>query len=245
MGIQGRGYTCRVLILASTTEDPRGPLLGSDTNGPALSPPDESTPCGFYWTEGHRGVGWSPGWLPPIKVGSGLGIPSAPAVWFPSERRVAVPDIRDLERLQGFEADWTAPAEEVSRRNDRWKLVGNAVSVPVSRWLGERLLAPRDYDPKHDWPVARSGSWPHAAWGDANGGRFESSASMWPMAVQIPRLDDFLRYEGRPLSSRAAAGFLSRLERFGAKVPAAFVADLQVIANAGPQNEVRPEEGSP
>ena len=39
--------------------------------------------------------------------------------------RVVTPDIRDAERLQGFEANWTLPAEELTRRRgSRWKLVG-------------------------------------------------------------------------------------------------------------------------
>ena len=234
----------RVLIAASTSEDPRGPLLGTDSNGPALQPADPNTPCGFYWTEGHRGIGWSQGWVPPIKVGSGLGIPSPPAIWFPATGRIAVPDIRDLERLQGFDADWTKPAEEAGRRNDRWRLVGNAVSVPVSRWLGERLSSPRAYNSSHDWPMAKVGAWPHAGWGAA-GERYESSASMWPTSVQLPPLDAFLRYEGQDISPRAAAGLLSRLERFGAKVPIKFVDDLKRISGETSEAAAHSSERTP
>ncbi len=88
-----------------------------------------------------------------------------------------IPDVRDLERLQGFESDWTKPAEAAARRNDRWRLVGNAVSVPVSRWLGERLSSPKPYNAGQDWPMPNGGPWPNAGWGGA--GR----------AVRIARLD--------------------------------------------------------
>jgi DNA (cytosine-5)-methyltransferase 1 len=75
--------------------------------------------------------------VPTLKGGSGLGIPSPPAIWMPDGHFV-LPDIRDAERLQGFPAGWTEAAlTGHSKEGARWKLVGNAVSVPVSRWLGD------------------------------------------------------------------------------------------------------------
>ena len=53
---------------------------------------------------------------------------------------------------------------------------------------------------------------------------------MWPVAQQLPSLASFLEFGGRPLSPRAALGLLSRLLRYGAKVPERFVKDLSVIA---------------
>jgi DNA (cytosine-5)-methyltransferase 1 len=108
--------------------------------------------CGFYWTEGLRGLGWAVDAVPTLKGGSSVGIPSPPGVW----RRgvgdgpaIITPDVRDAERLQGFAAGWTEPAVEDPRRRNgpRWKLVGNAVSVPVARWLGDRLAYNRDSEP--------------------------------------------------------------------------------------------------
>ena len=58
---------------------------------------------------------------------------------------VVTPGIRDAERLQGFDPDWTLPAEEVRRRGFRWKLVGNAVTVDVAEWIGRRLRNPGAY----------------------------------------------------------------------------------------------------
>ena len=123
-----------MLLLASRTEDPRLPMLGADIPGtePRFS---GDQLCGFYWTEGSRGLGWAIDALPTLKGGSTLGIPSPPAIWDPKDGSITTPDIRDAERLQGFEADWTEPAAEVPgvRRSHRWKLVGNAVSVPVAQ----------------------------------------------------------------------------------------------------------------
>ncbi len=127
----------RIFLLASRSQDPRSVLLVDDAGEPAA---DTTTPtaCGFYWTEGNRGLGWAVDTLPPLKGSSGVGIPSPPGIWLPNDRAIATPDIRDAERVQGFSADWTHPALSYGRRTRhlRWRLVGNAVSVPVARWVG-------------------------------------------------------------------------------------------------------------
>jgi DNA (cytosine-5)-methyltransferase 1 len=219
----------RLLLLASRTCDPVPPLLGCDTNGPALAPFNRDAACGFYWTEGHRGIGWSVNCVPPIKVGSGLGIPSAPAVWDPRDGSIFQPHINDLERLQGFGPGWTIPAETVATPSARWRLVGNSVSVPLAAWLGRRLLATTQYDRSRDWPIPERGAWPQAAWGCA-GRRYESCVSMYPVSEQLPPLTDFLTYERQPMSARAAAGLLNRLTKYGAIVPDRFRADLKKLA---------------
>ena len=98
----------RVLLLASTTEDPRGVLLEQDAGTPDSEEPD-GRPCGFYWTEGTRGLGLAIDGVPTLKGGSAIGIPSPPAIWVPGEG-LFTPDIRDAERLQGFDVDWTKAA---------------------------------------------------------------------------------------------------------------------------------------
>jgi DNA (cytosine-5)-methyltransferase 1 len=42
----------------------------------------------------------------------------------------------ECARLQGFPDDWN---EEVSDAQ-RYKQFGNAVTVPVAKWIGERIL---------------------------------------------------------------------------------------------------------
>src|SRR5262245_13055889 len=117
----------RVLLLASRNEDPRTPLFGSDA-GEHKSLFSGSEMCGFYWTEGLRGLGWAIDAIPTLKGGSALGIPSPPAIWDPQDGSITTPNIADAERLQGFAEGWTEPAAEVPgvRRTHRWKLVGNA-----------------------------------------------------------------------------------------------------------------------
>lgn len=88
---------------------------------------------GLYWTEGTRGVGWAPDAVPPLKGGSGLSIPSPPAIRTAKTRLFQTPGIEDAERLQGFAVDWTTAGWEAAKGDRlRWCLVGNAVSVPVA-----------------------------------------------------------------------------------------------------------------
>lgn len=213
----------RVLLLASRSEDPRDVLLADDAGAPR-STPTEGSAYGFYWTEGNRGLGWAVDAVPTLKAGSTLGIPSPPAIWVLETGEIGTPDIRDAERLQGFPPDWTAPALEVSGRRAgvRWRLVGNAVSVPVMKWLGERLRRPGSYDPTLDPPMRSHEPWPRAAW--CMGGRVHrASVSEWPLSAEHPRLMDFLAYPLRPLSLRATAGFFKRASNSRLRFAAGFL----------------------
>jgi len=202
----------RVLFVATTTDtDPADIVLVDEVESPPKSTALDVHAHGFYWTEGVRGLGWAPDAIPTLKNGSTIGIPSPPAILLPSGQ-VVTPDIRDAERLQGFDEDWTRPAEEVGRASLRWSLVGNAVSTPVAHWLGEKLKRPGEYDTDRDRPLRASGSWPPAA-------RFNGSSrhaveiGAFPVWRERPALADFLRYPGKPLSIRATRGFLERTER--------------------------------
>jgi DNA (cytosine-5)-methyltransferase 1 len=210
----------RVLLLASRTEDPRPVLLNQDVGEPDPGDPN-GLACGFYWTEGIRGLGWALDAVPTLKGGSTIGIPSPPAIYRPGTGRVVTPDLRDAERLQGFAPDWTIAADESGRRRkrtDRWKLVGNAVTVPVSHWLGERLSTHETYESHAETPLRPPMRWPRAAWGRA-GTRFAVDVSMWPVAYPRPHLHNFLQFKPQPLSARATAGFLKRTERGNLRIP--------------------------
>jgi DNA (cytosine-5)-methyltransferase 1 len=197
----------RVLLLASKTLDPRPALLHEDVGEQVLRVNGKAH--GFYWTEGNTGLGWAHDAVPTLKGGSGLGIPSPPAVWIKG-KGLFLPDIRDAERLQGFDVDWTLPASTgEGRTGARWKLVGNAVSVPVAAWLGKRLTALDTYDARNDARITHAMRWPNAAWGE-RGQLFASPRSSWPVKVDQPSLLSFLRYPLKPLSSTATRGFLSR-----------------------------------
>jgi len=78
----------------------------------------------------------------------------------------------------------------------RWKLVANAVSVPVAEWVGRRLATPGDYDASDDEPLESSEPWPTAAWGD-DGVAYRADVSTWP--VRTARR----RWGGRADLSRA------------------------------------------
>lgn len=202
----------RVLFVATTTEvDPASVILADEAD-PRLEPTDlETRAHGFYWTEGLRGLGWAPDAIPTLKNGSTVGIASPPAILLPSSE-VITPDIRDAERFQGFPEDWTLPAEEVGRASLRWTLVGNAVTVPVAEWLGERLAEPRPYDAGRDEDLPSHGRWPKAARFDGDQ-RHAVSINAYPRWKTRRPLTDFLQHPGKPLSARATRGFLSRTER--------------------------------
>jgi DNA (cytosine-5)-methyltransferase 1 len=201
----------RVLLVASRTEDPRAVLFHGNEPEPTPSDADQVA-CGFYWTEGLKGLGWAVDAVPTLKGGSTVGIASPPAIRMPGDRSIVTPDIRDAERLQGFDADWTLPAvaDDKRRNGPRWRLVGNAVSVPVANWLGERLKSPVSYDGTKDRSLPKGASWPRAAWGK-DGKAYRAELSMWPVRLAYQHLVEFLQYPTTPLSERATAGFQKRI----------------------------------
>ncbi|MCC3316479.1 DNA cytosine methyltransferase [Nocardia africana] len=214
----------RVLMLASRSEDPRPVLFGTDAGPRTIGDPDVD-PCGFYWTEGVRGLGWAVNAVPTLKGGSGLGIASPPAVRLPAGE-IVTPGITDAERLQGFSHDWTAPALSAAgvRPGHRWKLVGNAVSVRMASWIGSRLAAPSDGVAAEYAPLTAH-RWPTAAWGHA-GTAYRVPVSTWPVHEPYEDLRWFLD-DARLLSARATAGFLRRAARGTLRFPPGFIADVE------------------
>lgn len=216
----------RVLLVASRTEDPRPVLFGCDADvAPSVFSGDEM--CGFYWTEGLRGLGWAVDAVPTLKGGSTIGIPSPPGIWDPRDHSIGTPDIRDAERLQGFPENWTEAAltGEGVKAGHRWKLVGNAVSVAKANWLGERLVNSPEAFP--EGTILKGGmSWPRAAWGHSEK-VFAVDRSTWPVANERQHLREFLRYPRKPLSHRAASGFYTRALASSLKFEPAFLRDMK------------------
>lgn len=228
----------RVILLASKTEDPAAALFADEAPLDRPATAIGRIAHGFYWTEGRGGLGWAPDAIPTLKNGSSVGIPSPPAVLMP-DGRVIKPDIRDAERLQGFDPDWTAPAEAVGRSSARWALAGSAVSVPVARWIGARLAKPGRHEAGRDRPFPTQGRLPKAARFDGIE-RFTVEIGPDPLGVRAPHLTSFLEHEGALLSPRATAGFLSRTSvaklRFAPGFIPAIEAHLRRVSGAHPSD---------
>ncbi len=218
----------RVILVATTVGDPREVLFADDAGEPGDSYL-ASDVYGFYWTEGLRGLGWAQDAVPTLKGGSTIGIPSPPAIWNPrgrAGRRIVTPTVVEAEQMQGFDADWTAPADLVSKRKGtRWKLVGNAVTVGVSEWVAGRLRSPGSFDAEVR-ELDDSAPWPKAAYG-ANGKRWAVEASMWPTLKPYQHLRALVDLRtANPLSERAAAGFHERAMRSSLRFDPRFLDDV-------------------
>ncbi len=221
----------RVFIVASRDLDPRRILLSDSAPAPD-PPPSPRRACGFYWTEGNRGLGWAEEALPPLKGGSGFGFPSPPAFWLKG-RGAFTPEIRDAERLQGFRANWTVIAARQGRASHRWKLVGNSVSVRVAEWLGRRLARPGDYAHESDQLHGAAARLPAAGWSNGNGMMVAEGVTKWPAARARVPLTEWLRFQTRPLSPGGALGFVGRVRRSTLRVEQGFLEDLEAQAERG------------
>lgn len=221
-GLPQRRKRLFIVACGQGNGDPRRVLLDGDVK-PASAMGGaawrEGRACGFYWTEGNRGVGWADDAIPTLKGGSGVGIPSPPAIILPPDGALVLPTIRDAERLQGFPRGWTDPAAEVDERSGRicWRLVGNAVSVPVAQWIGERLQQADQVFDRDDEPMEPGSKWPTAAWQlDPGGPRFVAKVGGWPTSMERTPLLSIIEEEEEvdrnQLSFRATSGFLRRFE---------------------------------
>jgi len=217
----------RVFLVASRDFDPASVLLSDDRplNRPMAALGQLAH--GFYWTEGLGGLGWAVDAIPTLKNGSTIGIPSPPAVLMPDGRLIK-PGIRDAERLQGFEADWTLPAETVARNSVRWSLLGSAVTVPVAEWVGQKLRSPGRYDRDRDEGFPIFGKAPRAARFDGKQ-RHSVRISADPVGIRPPALASFLAdVDGQQLLSlKATHGFLARTRRAKLRFVPGFIAAVE------------------
>jgi DNA (cytosine-5)-methyltransferase 1 len=235
----------RVYLVASRVLDPAAVLLADDR--PVARPASAlgERPHGFYWTEGLGGLGWAVDAVPTLKNGSTIGIASPPAVLMP-DGRILKPGIEDAERLQGFDAGWTAPAETVARSSARWSLVGSAVSVPVAQWVGHRLADPGHYDTARDRNFPSAGKAPRAARFDGKR-RFAVHIGTDPLGIRPKSIVEFMRDTSgqQLLSIKATAGFLGRTRRAKLRFEPGFIAaverHLAAMEGAVPAKETSPQ----
>lgn len=217
----------RVFLVASRALDPRDVLLVDERPLARPQAPVGEVAHGFYWTEGLGGLGWAVDAVPTLKNGSTIGIPSPPAVLMP-DGRIIKPGIRDAEQLQGFDADWTEPAESVGRASARWGLIGSAVSVPVAHWIGRRLADPGRYVRQHEYVFPGTGKAPRAAYFDG-ARRLAVEIGPDPLGIRPPSLTDFMtdRQGQQLLSAKATLGFLARTRRAKLRFAPGFIAAVE------------------
>ena len=215
----------RVYMVASREIDPRSVLFADDAHASVAENYDLSRPLGFYWTEGRSGVGFVSDAIPPIKAGSSLGIPSPPAALFP-DGEVLIPDIAACERLQGFPEGWTRLAEGRGTRGIRWRLIGNAVSVPVAQWIAERLREPGTPREFEIFELGDGDRWPDSGW-NVGDGRIGAIASDKPFDARPPSIATFRDAFWSRLSDRALNGFIGRAVEGGLRMPPGFLEALR------------------
>ncbi len=221
----------RVIIVASSGDiDPCQVIFRDfvDSNiSDAVSEMKDGAGYGFYWTEGKRGIGWAVNSVPTIKGGSALGIPSPPAVFDTRALKAGTISITDAERLQGFPSGWT-DVEGVGRVGNRWKMVGNAVSVPLSEWLSRRIS---NYSEEHldlDTSSAKSiGGMPKAAFGGPGQVWSQVNVSTNVLVSEPTPILDFLEDHLVPMSHRALSGYLKRVIEGNKIFPPGFVEALR------------------
>ena len=215
----------RVYMIACRDMDPRRVLFADNESLTKTSSPSLKDPLGFYWTEGRSGIGLTVDGIPPLKAGSALGIPSAPAVLFP-DGEVLMPSLQSCEELQGFPAGWTDVVGGDAGRNPEWRMVGNAVSVPVARWVAERVKTPGTTLDFPETAIERDGRWPEAGW-NVGEGRVGIAASETPVATEVPSISRFRDPSWSRLSNRAMDGFIRRAEEGGLRMPDKFLDALR------------------
>lgn len=193
-------------MVASIDADPRTILFADEAVARTAAPVGLGVPLGFYWTEGRSGIGLTADAIPPLKVGSTIGIPSAPAVLFP-DGEVLMPSLRACERLQGFPPGWT-DVPHPGRRNSEWRMLGNAASVPVAKWVADRIKSPQSARDFVTFPLTEGKKWPDAAF-NVGDGRKGSVASDKPISIAPLSIAAFRDETWSRLSDRALDGSFS------------------------------------
>ena len=134
------------------------------------------------------------------------------------------------QALQGSPRGWTEAAANGRKNGPRWKLVGNAETVGVGRWIADRLESPAAPAIETEEVPDIRRRWPDAAWGDATGS-WVLEATQWPRLEPIRSLLDIVNPdECNSLSQRAADGFLTRAERGSLRFADGFLDEVRAHA---------------
>lgn len=232
-------HRSRVLLIASKDRDIVNTLFRTlpQLDKEDTAPRKRMRAAGFYWTAGTHSLNYSRGYIPTLKIGSGLNIASPPALHIGNRVRLVSP--REALLLQGF---------KISLRNfdnpkTVFRLAGNAVPKPMGRWLMDGVLRglpgtiPFEYeeqtlDDLQAMPLTNTAEprQRHEHQGISIRGR------LWRIPTQIPRpmafnLIDFVDVNDESsLSPRASRGLLARLEKSGHPCPPGLKQVLEEIA---------------
>lgn len=216
-------------ILFSDNEDVNASIDEKPTD--AILHSNSVSAYGFYWTEGKIGIGWAKDSIPPLKCGSSLGLPSAPAIWDINNNIFGCPSLNDAERLQGFPIDWTRPIEDAGfKKSMRWKVLGNAVNVSVSEWVASRIMDTSiKASPTIQCEPKKRKKWVKAAYQDVGDVIFNVNVSPYPNGVNYTPILDFLNDPLTPLSLKATLGFLKRVQDSTLiKYPTRFIESIKI-----------------
>jgi len=194
----------RVFIIASTDYDTAAalhrPIPTFEADHSAIRAD------GFYWTAGLQSINYSHGFVPTLKVGSSLSIPSPPAVFV--EGLVRKITAEEALVLQGFDpSEFEAVSSKAIHR-----MVGNAVARPVGEWV----MSTPDVNESPEFHVSSFGAiTPSGVYSDGEILGIQHAEPQ--LATNLGSFLDLTISE--PLSVRAATGLLSRLRRSGKPCP--------------------------
>lgn len=223
-------HRSRLLIVASKDRGLAESLFRPFPNMPedVLAIEKAQEAAGFYWTAGTHSINYSFGYVPTIKIGSSLGIPSPPAIHFGNTIRQLSAD--EALRLQGFEI----PASKFVTKSAAFRAAGNAVAKPIGRWVLDGVASSKanggiEWKPQQQalfvneplsvYPVA--------------GLSIRGLISEPVLAAQLGCLNliDFVDKKNLAnLSGRAARGLLKRIGRSGQACPTTLQVGLEAIA---------------
>lgn len=217
----------RVLIVASKNEE-TALSIHREIPEYKVKKKAKTISAGFYWTAGLQSICYSVGFCPTLKVGSSLGIASPPAVHYNGVVRKLTSD--EALKLQGFD-----PADfDGVKLSSIYRMAGNAVAVPVGRFVLDGVSNPKQlgdletigqrdlfgFSSSDEISYPKSGIW--------KDGQVLEVISTEPN--KSSNLSDFIDLKSNErLSTRAAKGFLSRLDRSGKECPESLLADLEAI----------------
>ncbi len=223
-------HRTRLLIIASMDEDVAMSIFRRTPELPdgCLDECKISRASGFYWTGGTHSINYSRGYVPTVKVGSALDIPSPPAIHYGDVVRLLTPG--EALRLQGFDDDLAGITTP-----DLFRMAGNAVARPIGRWVfrgveqrlpvGDNLVA---LDTQME--MFKSEGTRFGDVGISISGEIEV-LSLRHQADLAVNLVDYIDFESTSrITARAAGGLRARLAKSGQSCPPDLLKLLDVYA---------------